>query len=211
VKKLLKWLLITMSFVFSAGIGAYIAAHAKFDQGAVGGGSMTIPPTSPTAQAARWNVALSSASEHQLFVGGRCTTRWSGSITLLVEPSGSFTGAGDVGLQGKLACDFQVPSKSQVRKIDLKATGTLGEFGLKIRLTQTGSTPAQANDLGGFQQTLLTGGARSVLNLKLSGAGSGALRATAKVRRDDGDRGAYLSTDRFLLRCVAACSSQSSG
>ena len=94
-----------------------------------------------------------------------------------------------------------------MRKIDLRATGSLGEFGLKIRLSETGSTPAQANDLGGFQQTLLTGGARSELNLKLSGGASGPLRATAKLRRYDGDRGAYLSTDRFVLRCVAGCAS----
>jgi hypothetical protein len=208
VKKLLKWLAILMSFVVSAGIGAYVAAHAKFDQGAIGDGSTTIttPPTTPSPHGpARWHVAIDSASEHRLFVGGSCTTRWSGSLTLVVQPSGRFVGSGSVGLQGKLACDFQVPAKSEVKTIDLKATGSLGEFGLKIRLTKTGSTPALANDLGGFQQTVLAGGARSQLNLKLTGDASTQLRASVKLHRDDGDRGEYLSTDRFALRCVRNC------
>jgi hypothetical protein len=210
VKKLLKWTAILLSFVLSASIGAYIAAHAKFDQGAVDGGSITgtLPPTtvSPNQHgAAKWHVAINATSEHQLFVGGHCTTRWAGSVTLAVQRSGTFEGAGSVGLQGKLTCDFQVPAKSQVKTIDLKATGTLGEFGLKIELSKTGSTPTLANDLGGFQQTALAGGARSVMNLKLSGPSSGPLRATGKLRRDDGDRGAYTSTVRFVLRCVGNC------
>ncbi len=80
-------------FLACAGVGAFIAAHTDpFPPGVDRQGESPFPTVSPTPSptpAPRpvvWAGTLRSVTYHDLYVGGRCTTRWRGNLRFTADP-----------------------------------------------------------------------------------------------------------------------------
>ena len=133
-------------FLACAGVGAYIAAHSDpFPPGVdrPTGSSLASASTSPSGPPApeRWVGSFRSSTYHQLYVGGRCTTRWRGDLRFTVDPdTGAVEGTGAARLFGVLECDFPI-AQTQVRRFRLQVVGHILEGGMKIRLLQASIDP----------------------------------------------------------------------
>src|SRR6266849_10255327 len=115
--------------VFSAcaGAGAYVAAHTDpFPPGVDREGASPFPTASPTTSPPpipeRWTGQVRSVSYHQLYVGGRCPSRWHGSLHFTVSDAGRMSGTGHVVLLGTLECDFPI-AQIQTRLVLLDVQG----------------------------------------------------------------------------------------
>ena len=136
------------------GVGAYVAAHTDpFPPGVDRPGESPFPTTAPTsspsAETVVWAGILRSVTYHELYVGGRCTTRWVGNLRFTVEASGRFEGTGSARLAGRLRCDFPI-AQTQVRRFDLTVTGRMLDGGMALRLAQASIEPTNGHDFGGF-------------------------------------------------------------
>jgi len=200
--KVLIWVVV---FVGAAGIGAYIAAHSN-----------PFPPiveTSPrrsasggpsTASQPLWKGTIRSASYHQLYVGGRCTTDWRGTIEVTLRDDGNVEGTGTVRRIGALRCDFPT-AQAQVANLDLAVRGSATARRLAVHLVETSSTPSSgADEYGGFLRTVLAPGPGSILILTRSADGAEGLLSMRRADREG--RGRYVSRTRVRLRCARPCS-----
>src|SRR5687768_5721708 len=110
VVKVAAW---TAAFVAAAGAGALVAANTNpfppgVDRPGEGTGASPQPTTtpSPEPEPERWRATLRSFTFHELYVGGRCVSRWSGVLRFTIDPDGRAQGAGRARLRGDLDCDF---------------------------------------------------------------------------------------------------------
>ncbi len=187
-------------FLSCAGVGAYIAAHSDpFPPGVDRpGASQTVsgrPTGSPTpAPPDRWVGGLRSITYHQLYVGGRCTSRWRGNLHFEVSDAGAIQGTGVARLVGGLECDFPI-AQVQARRVALEVTGRLNQEHIALHLASSAIQPSNGRDYGGFVAVLPVRVALPVSN----GAASGRV-----VRRavDEEGRGTYFWSTGFKLTRV---------
>jgi hypothetical protein len=141
-------------FVACAGVGAYIAAHTDpFPPGVDRQGESpfpTVSPTiSPTPEPLVWAGPFRSVTYHDLYVGGRCTTRWRGNLRFVVDDAGKISGTGSARLDGTLECDFPI-AQTQVRRFGLTVSGRILDGGMGITLSQASIDPTNGHDFGAF-------------------------------------------------------------
>jgi hypothetical protein len=186
-------------FLACAGVGAYIAAHSDpfppgVDRpGATGAtGSSASPSTSP--QPVMWAGNVKSVTYHELYVGGRCTTRWRGKLRFTADVQGEIDGSGQMRLLGTLRCDFPI-AQTQVRRIELAVHGRILPGGMALRLAQLSIDPTNGRDFGGFGAFLPF---RTLLATK-----DDAVNMTIDRRRvDEQGRGTYSVSTTFDLHAV---------
>jgi hypothetical protein len=184
-------------FLACAGVGAYIAAHSDpFPPGVDrpgGSNSVSVSPSgSPTpAPVDRWVGSLRSFTYHQLYVGGRCTTRWTGRLRFNISDTGSVQGRGVAHLVGGLVCDFPI-AQVQVRRVAFDMLGRLRGTNLTLRLEPRSIQPVSARDYGGFVALLPV---RITLPVRNDAASGRVLRR--KV--DEEGRGIYFWSTGFQL------------
>jgi hypothetical protein len=152
-------------FLACAGVGAYIAAHTDpFPPGVDRPGASPIatatlsptPTSTPSPEPVAWVGSLRSFTYHDLYVGGRCTTRWRGNLRFTVDAAGRIAGTGTVRLYGKLDCDFPI-AQTQARRLGLAITGRVRDDRLTMHLTQTSIDPTNGQDFGAFGAFLPVG------------------------------------------------------
>jgi hypothetical protein len=140
-------------FLACAGIGAYIAANTDpFPPGVDRQGQSpfpTVSPSTPPPGPIVWAGTLRSDTFHELYVGGRCTTRWRGNLRFVVDDVGRIAGTGSARLDGKLECDFPI-AQTQIRRFGLVVAGRILEGGMAIRLSQSSIDPTNGHDFGAF-------------------------------------------------------------
>jgi hypothetical protein len=96
-----------------------------------------------------WTGSVKSVTYHELYVGGRCTTRWGGNLRFTVNSRGEIDGTGRTRLLGKLRCDFPI-TQTQVRRFELSVHGRILNGGMALRLAQSSIDPTNGRDFGGF-------------------------------------------------------------
>jgi hypothetical protein len=194
----------TAVFLACAGVGAYIAAHSDpFPPGVDRPGESPFPtetpsatPTSsPSPEPVAWIGSLRSFTYHDLYVGGRCTTRWHGNIRFTVDTVGRLAGTGAARLYGKLDCDFPI-AQTQARRVGLGITGRIRDGRLTMRLSQTSIDPTNGHDFGAFGPFLPV---RIELRLRDHAADARIVRR----RVDEQGRGLYFWSTRFQLAVVS--------
>jgi hypothetical protein len=183
-------------FLACAGVGAYIAAHSDpFPPGVDRPGAVPTESATPTPSAppspATWVGSVRSFTYHQLYVGGRCTTRWRGTLGFTVDDEGDVEGTGTARLFGALACDFPI-AQVQLRRIGLDVTGRLRDARLTLRLAQASVSPSGGHDFGGF-------GAFLPLRVRLAVRDGASVDRVVRHRVDEQGHGAYFSSTRFRL------------
>ncbi len=141
-------------FLACAGVGAYIAAHTDpFPPGVDRPGESPIPTVTPTSSPSpgpvTWVGSLRSVTSHELYVGGKCTTRWRGNLRFTVDAAGRISGTATARLSGKLRCDFPI-AQTQVHRFGLAISGRILEGGMALRLAQTSIDPTNGHDFGAF-------------------------------------------------------------
>jgi hypothetical protein len=186
-------------FLASAGVGAYIAANTDpFPPGVDRPGASptskesVTPSPSPAPLSVNWVGRLKSSTYHQLYVGGRCTTTWQGSLRFTVAESGKVEGRGAATLAGRLRCDFPI-AQVQLRRVSLAVAGRLREGRLTLHLTQTAIYPSNGQDFGGFVAFLP---ARITLTVRKDAVTD----RIDRQRVDEQGRGVYFWSTAFRLR-----------
>lgn len=205
VVKVVVWAFV---FVGAAGVGAYIAAHSDPFTPSVEGGSPSVPivsltPSSPGLLPAVWKGTITSATFHQLHVGGRCSTSWSGSMILAIDDAGVVQGRATVRRVGRLRCDFPT-AQAQIARLEVGVTGQVAANSLALHFLEVSSVPAAgAADYGGFVNTLLQPDARPFLVIKDD---AGDAQGVLVIRRPDKEElGTFVSRTRVRLGCVRRC------
>lgn len=191
-------------FLGAAGIGAYVAAHTNLfppDVGqAPGTGSSVDPSTGSAAGDPRWTGVIHSNTYHDLYVGGRCSTRWITKLTFGLLDGGKIEGTGTAKLDGDRVCDFP-NAQINVEQIQVTVAGSWDPQGFRIRLDAGDRTPAGATDYGGFESTVFAGSPRAEMTVPLDTdrLASGSVRME---REDDQGRGTYVSLNRVSLEAA---------
>jgi hypothetical protein len=205
VVRVVAWLIV---FAGAAGVGAYIAAHSDPFTPSVEGGSpsgqvVSPTPSSPGAGHAVWKGTITSATFHQLHVGGRCSSDWRGSMTLAIDDAGVVQGRATLRRAGRLRCDFAT-AQSQIARLEVSVTGQVAAGGFALHLQEVSSIPAEgAADYGGFVSTLLQPDARPFLVIGDDAAGA---QGVLVIRRPDKEElGTYVSTTRVRMGCIRGC------
>jgi hypothetical protein len=181
-------------FLACAGVGAYVAAHSDpFPPGVDRPGasptqSVTLTPSAPPGPV-EWIGTIRSFTYHQLYVGGRCTTRWRGNLRFSVDDAGAVAGRGAARLFGTLACDFPI-AQVQVRRVGLEVTGHLRDDRLVLHLAQASIQPAGGHDFGAF-------GAFLPVRVALAVRDDAARDRIVRHRVDEQGRGAYFWLTAF--------------
>ena len=185
-------------FLACAGVGAFIAAHSNpFPPGVDRPGasptqSVSLTPSpSPAADPVQWVGSLQSFTYHQLYVGGRCTTRWRGSLRFTVENSGRIEGSGAAHLSGALECDFPI-AQVQVRRVELVLSGRVQDGRLTLHLAATALFPSTALDFGGFEPIL-------PMRITLMVRHDTVSERVVRQRVDEQGRGTYFWSSGFRL------------
>jgi hypothetical protein len=183
----------------AAGIGALIAAHSNpFPPGVEDPGvASTVSATPTPAESQTWALTLQSKTSHELFVGGSCTTNWSGRLLVTVDAQRHVQGTGQARLIGQRVCDFP-NAQLQVRKINLLVQGQRYGDRFLFRLAEAGRSPARARDYGGFTNTVFG----RPLRISLDGGGTATIQLS---RNDDTGRGRFASSTRLRIRCSTSC------
>jgi hypothetical protein len=185
----LLWVLL---FAGCAGVGALIASRANpFPPGVQGGPTATI---SPTPQAKTWTLRFVSATSHRLFYGGRCRSKWKGSVKVTAAADGSIGGMGRARLVGRLKCGFP-NAQIQTKVLDLIIHGTTRGTDLVLAIRAASASPTGSRDYGGFVATVL----RRDLRLPVG------VRRLHMSARDSTRKGRYSSRTSFTLSCTASC------
>lgn len=185
-------------FLASAGVGAYIAAHTDpFPPGVDRPGASPIPTATPTSSPSpeAWVGNLRSVTYHDLYVGGRCTTRWRGNIRFTVAATGMIDGTGAVRLLGTLRCDFPI-AQTQVRRFGLVISGRILEGGMALRLAQVSIDPTNGQDFGAF-------GAFLPARMLLATRDDAVNERIDRRRVDEQGRGIYSWSTTFELHAVS--------
>lgn len=186
---MLLWLLL---FAGCAGVGALIAARSNpFPPGVEGGPSQT---ASPSPQARTWTLRFESDSWHRFYYGGRCRSKWKGSVKMTASPEGAIDGAGRARLVGRLVCGFS-NAQIQARVLDLIVRGHVSGQDLILTIRASSVLPTSSHDYGGFMATVL----RRAITIPL---GPRTLRRSAL---DSTGKGRNASYTTFTLGCTAAC------
>jgi hypothetical protein len=185
-------------FLTCAGAGAYLAAHSNpFPPGVdrAGVSSTTTPSASPPPTIPeRWTGTLRAVSYHQLYVGGRCTTRWRGTFHLTVNDT-KLTGQGHAHLLGTLVCDFPIAQvQTRLVLVDLVGRRLGGRLTLVIRSSRV--SPKGSSDFGGFLAMLP---ARLTFHIR----GRFASDRTSRSRPDDEGRGTFFWSAVFQVQRVS--------
>jgi len=190
-------------FLGAAGIGAYVAAHTELFPPAVeaaatvssspnASGTGTPGPQDPT-----WAGVIRSASYHDLYVGGRCTTDWVTRFTFDTLDNGKVVGSGTARLHGRRECTFP-NAQVQVERISVAVAGDWDASGFSIRLNDVERTPKGTADYGGFAPTVFDEGPTAVMRVDMDGEGSAS--ATIQMEQvDDQGRGRYVSVNHVTL------------
>jgi hypothetical protein len=173
-------------FAGCAGVGAYLAANSDpFPPGVVdpGAAANTGPDGSatPSPVGNAWIIQIDVRTFHELFVGGRCTARWTIDAGLS-SADGELDGIGAATRTGELRCD-EPNAQVQAERIDLRAAGTVVGDELRFGLDVTGRSPTGAQDLSGFVETVPT--------LRFEIPAEEGATATFDITLPDGDRGTY--------------------
>ena len=184
------WILV---LVACAGAGALVAAHSNPFQPEVQGAS---PSPSANTVVESWTMRIKSNSWHQLFVGGRCRSRWRGTVSVTVSPAGQVNGGGRVRLGGSLACAFP-NAQIQEKVVRLSIVGAREAGSLALMIREVGGVPAGAHDYGGFTNT--------VLKVKLVLPARDGERTVRLSRSDATGRGRFESITVFTLACIQGC------
>jgi hypothetical protein len=188
-------------FLACAGVGAYIAAHTDpFPPGVDRPTGSTAPSGSPTSPSpppgpVAWVGSFRSFTYHDLYVGGRCTTRWRGRLRLRVDDAGGIAGSGGAHLFGKLECDFPI-EQTQTRRIGLAVTGGIRDDTIVLTLSQTSVAPINGHDFGGFAAFL-------PVKVALPLHGDAADGRVTRRRVDEQGRGVYFWSTGFQLAAVS--------
>ena len=185
-------------FLACAGVGAYIAAHSDpFPPGVdrpSASSSLATPSASP--QPVVWAGSVKSVTYHELYVGGRCTTRWRGNLRFTANDQGEIDGTGRMRLLGKLRCDFPI-AQTQIRRFGLVVSGRILDGGMALRLAQASIVPSNGRDFGAFGVFLPF---RTLLATK-----DDAVNVTIDRRGvDEQGRGIYSVSTTFNLHVVGA-------
>ena len=183
-------------FLACAGVGAYIAAHSDpFPPGVdrPTGSSGPATPSSPP-QPVVWAGSMKSVTYHELYVGGRCTTRWRGNIRFTVNDQGEIDGMGRMRLLGKLRCDFPI-AQTQVRRFELAVHGRILNGGMALRLTQVSIDPTNGRDFRSF-------GAFLPFHTLLATKDDAVDMTIDRRRVDEQGRGIYSVSTTFELHVV---------
>ena len=189
-------------FLGAAGIGAYIAARSELFPPEVEQAVATdVSPSSPTGTVApvdpTWSGAIRSNGYHDLYVGGRCTTRWVTKISFVALDNGKVVGTGTARLDGDRVCTFP-NAQVNAERIEVSVEGSWDEGGFRIRLRDGDRTPRGTADYGGFAPTVFDDGPTAVMDVMLDSERTAS--ATIEMEGlDDQGRGTYRSTNRVSL------------
>jgi hypothetical protein len=187
VVRVLLWILL---FAGCAGVGALIAARSNpFPPGVEGGPSQT---ASPSPQARTWTLRFESDSWHRFYYGGRCRSKWMGSVEMTASSDGVIEGTGRARLVGHLVCGFP-NAQIQARVLDLLVRGNVSGQDLVLTISASSIGPAGSHDYGGFMGTVL----RRAVTLSI---GPRTLRRSVL---DSTGKGKYSSETAFTLGCTA--------
>lgn len=185
-------------FLACAGVGAFIAAHSNpfppgVDRpGASPTGSVSATPSpSPAPVLVKWVGSLRSFTYHQLYVGGRCTTRWRGYLRFTVADSGRIEGSGAAHLSGPLMCDFPI-AQVQVRRVALNLSGRVLDGRLTLHLVQAAISPSSGHDFGAFDAFL-------PVRITLTVRHDAVSERVVRQRVDEQGRGVYFWSTGFRL------------
>jgi len=185
-------------FLACAGVGAYIAAHSDpFPPGVdrpTGSSAPATPSPSSPPQPVVWAGSMKSVTYHELYVGGRCTTRWGGTLRFTVNDEGAIDGTGRMLLLGKLRCDFPI-AQTQVRRFELAVRGRILEGGMALRLGQASIDPTNGRDFGAF-------GAFLPFRTLLATEDDAVSMIIDRRRVDEQGRGTYSVSTTFELHVV---------
>lgn len=191
-------------FLACAGVGAYIAAHTDpFPPGVDRPGGSPFPTGTPTATpssspspvSVEWVGSLRGFTYHDLYVGGRCTTRWHGNLRFTVDAAGRISGTGTARLYGKLVCDFPI-AQTQARRLGLGVAGRIRGDHLSLRLTQTSIDPTNGHDFGAFGPFL-------PVKIELRIRDDAADERFVRRRVDEQGKGLYFWSTGFQFGAVA--------
>lgn len=178
---------------------AFLATACAF------GANPTVSPEpatsfSPKPAVQRWVGTIRSATFHDLYVGGRCTSAYSTTLTFLVRPAGAVSGHGRATLTSGPVCSFPL-GQLQIKVLALKVQGRVAAGRLAFRLSTVRQVPAVgAIDYGGFLETVLSGGLRSPLEVRIGGKTSAEASLTRTVPGPDRDT--FGSMNLVRLRCT---------
>jgi hypothetical protein len=186
-------------FLACAGVGAYIAAHSDpfppgVDRPSESSSPATPSPSSPP-QPVVWAGSVKSVTYHELYVGGRCTTRWGGALRFTENDQGEIDGTGRMRLLGKLRCDFPI-AQTQVRRFELAVHGRMLDGGMALRLTQVSIDPTNGRDFGAF-------GAFLPFHTLLATEDDAVNMTIDRRRVDEQGRGIYSVSTTFNLHVVS--------
>jgi hypothetical protein len=206
VSRVLKVAVWAAVFLGAAGIGAYVAAHTDLFPPDVEGAAATGPSGGPSAAGTgaddpTWTGTIHSSTYHDLYVGGRCTTRWVTRLTFDLLDGGRIAGTGTARLGKHPVCTFP-NAQVNVEEFDVIVGGSWDPKGFGIRLEAGDRTPAGTTDYGGFEFTVFAGdpGAEMTVPFDTRRLASGTVRME---REDDQGRGTYVSLNRVSLEEAA--------
>jgi hypothetical protein len=187
-------------FVACAGVGTYVAAHSDPFPPGVDRPSGTplstgSPLPSPSPEPVAWVGDLRSFTYHDLYVGGRCTTRWRGNLRFRVDAGGRISGTGSARLHGTLDCDFPI-EQTQVQRIGLTVTGRVRGERMVLTLSQASVEPTNGHDFGGFGPFL-------PVKVALPVRSDAAAARLTRRHVDEQGRGVYFWSTGFQLATVS--------
>jgi hypothetical protein len=200
MRRLVKVVAWTLVFALCATIGAVVAANTDpFPPGVedpgVRPGAEASPASEPSAtNGGSWIVRIEARTYHDLFVGGRCAARWRLDVGI-ASADGPIEGAGAAAKKSELRCT-EASAQVQAERLDLRAVGRLRDGELRFRLEETGRSPAGAQELSGFLDTIPT--VRFVIP-----ASEGA-NEPLDIERPDGGRGSFGAVGTLVLSEAAA-------
>ena len=181
-------------FLACAGTGAYIAAHTDlFPPGVDRQGGSPFPTVSPSPRRRPrtpvWAGTLRSVTYHELYVGGRCTTRWRGNLGSWSMMRGRSRYR--IGAPGRQA-GVRLPDRADTGPAVRTRGGGHVLRRMEIRLLQSSIDPTNGHDFGGFGAFLPV--------RRAAGDAHGAVRERIDRRRvDEQGRGLYSWSTVFDL------------
>lgn len=206
MRRLVKVVVWAGVFLGAAGIGAYVAAHTELFPPGVETGAATPSPSgtstgTPTPADPTWTGVIRSSSYHDLYVGGRCTTRWLTRFSFETLGNGKVVGSGTARLDGDRECTFP-NAQINAERIEVSVVGEWDEAGFRIHLNDGERTPQGTADYGGFAPTVFEDGSSAFMDVALDATGLAS--ATVRMDRvDDQGRGRYVSVNRVTLTLEA--------
>ena len=157
MRRILKVVVWMVVFAACAAVGAVVAANTNpfppgvEDPGARPGRAPSATLGEPTPVGA-WLVHIDARTYHDLLVGGRCAANWRIVVGVTAD-AGPIDSGASATLQRELRCD-EPTAQVQAERIELRATGVLRDGELRFRLEETSRSPAGAQELSGFLETI---------------------------------------------------------